>query len=152
MHQMTSEWPCSQNSQKYPVYIKCQPSEVQQSATLEMHRMTSKWPWTLNNKKHRICNKYLPPRIKFSFVLLYGHPFSRYKARENQKLRKCIEWPRTDFEILKAKSTSYTLSNYTRSPALGQFCCTTSCLKIQGCRKSEKNKICTDDLKMTWNT
>ncbi len=34
------------------------------------------------------------------------------------------EWSQTGCEILTVKPTSYTISNYTRGPNLGPFCCT----------------------------
>ncbi len=59
---------------------------------LEMHRMTPNWTWTLNSQKYSIYTKYLPLRPKFSSVLLYDHPFPRYKVAENWRCTDDPNW------------------------------------------------------------
>ncbi len=48
----------------------------------------------------------------FAPLSLYGQPFSRCKAVENWKNRKCAERPQNDLDHLTVQDTLYTLSNY----------------------------------------
>ncbi len=46
---------------------------------------------------------------KFSSILLYNQPFSRYKVVQNQQTLKCTEWPQNGIEHLTVISILYTI-------------------------------------------
>ncbi len=111
----------------------------------EMHRMTPNWTWTLSSQTYSIYTKYLPLRPKVSSVLLYDHPFPRYKFAEN---RKCTEWPQTELEHLTGKSTLYTLNTYPEAQILVRFALWLAVFEIQG----RQNGNAPNDPKLNLNT
>ncbi len=101
---------------KAPILLYNQPFfETPSCGKFEMDRMSSDWPWILICDKYPVHTEYLPPKPKFSSVLLYDQPFSRYKVVENWK---CTEWPQIDIEHVTVKNTLYTPKSCPRSQIL----------------------------------
>ncbi len=71
---------------------------------------------------------------------------------EISKSRKCTEWPQTELEHLRVKSTLYTLNTYPWGPNFAPFLSTISRFRDTTCMRSAKVGNAPNDSKLNLNT
>ena len=119
MHRLTLDWPWILNGQKYLIYIvftlrrpklclfRYKTSLFRNKRWLKIGNIGNvpiTWDllWSLDSHKYHIhvYTKSVPQMPKCECVFLSGQPFLRNKVDENQKYRKCIEWPYLELALL----------------------------------------------------